>query len=211
MTVTEFALIKLQPSYDELELYECFMQLLEIQDEWIRRHQPHLLKANKNSNLSSVYKTKSDPSYLLIIAPWDSPDGHQEWLNSEENKAGMAELRRYIAPGDDSVLLFHMEPAGQHKGPPPSFVRHTCFNVDRIFVEPGDKETVQAKYRKVEGALQDLKLEDQLWGGWRIEKPGNTEELVVFSSHSKSPLEKAVQKIGLTQRKESYCFHHIVG
>ena len=211
MTVIEFALIKLRSPVDELELYEDFMQLLEVQDEWIRRYKPHLLKANKNSNLSSLYTTKTDPPYLLITAPWDSPESHQKWIESDENKAGFADLRRYIAPGDDSMLLFHMKPAGQHKITPPSFMRHPCFDVDRIFLEPSDKDTVQAKYQKVADALQELKLEDQIWGGWRIEKPEDTEELVVFSSHSKSPLEKAVQKIGLSHRTESYCFHHIEG
>lgn len=209
MAVTEVALLKLQPGYDELELYEHFMELFEVQDQWIRRHQPHLLKANATGNLSSLYVTKTGPPYLLITAPWDSPEGHYEWIKSEENKGAMANLGRYLAPDDNAVLLFHVTPAGRQKGPPPSFMNHTCFDVDRIFVETGDKDAVQVKYSKLEDALQDLKLEDQLWGGWRIEKSGNGEELVIFSSHSKCPLEKTVQKIGLSHRKESHCFHHI--
>lgn len=210
MAVTEFALIRLHPSYDELELYEALIEQLELQDEWIREHQPHLLPPSSTGNLTTAFIAKTDPAYLLLIAPWDSPEGHHQWIASDVNKKGMAGLQKYIAEGDDAVVLFHMTAAGKQKGPPPEFREHKCFDVDRIFVPKAEKEVVQSKYQKLEGALLDLKLSDRLWGGWRIEKTNeDAEELVVFSSHTEFPIEQAVQKLSPSQQKETRCFHHI--
>lgn len=210
MTVTEFALVKLQPDHDELELYELVMQLLEVQDTWVRSHLPHLLSDDTKRNLSNLYVAKSDPPYLLITAQWDSLEAHNKWIESDENKTGFAKVRRFFAPGDDALVLFHMTPAGRGKGHPPSFAGHACFNVTRLFVPVEEKEVVQAKYQKLEDTLGDLKLEEKIWGGWRIEKSrDDEEELVVFTSHTTCPLEQAVAKMGQSLRKESYPFHHI--
>lgn len=210
MGVTEFALLKLQPNYQELELYDVLMQNLELQDEWIRQHQPHLLPPSSNRNLTTAFIAKTDPAYLLLIAPWDSPEGHKEWIASDVNQKGMSEMKRFFAEGDDAVLLFHMTAAGRQKGTPPEFREHECFDVDRIFVCRDEKEEVQAKYRKLEDTFLDLKLEDHVWGGWRIEKTSDdAEELVVFSSHTNFPVQQAVQKLSLSQEKETRCFHHI--
>jgi hypothetical protein len=209
MTVTEFALIKLQPDHDELELYELVMELLEVQDTWVRSHLPHLLSNDTKRNLSNLYVAKSDPPYLLITAQWDSPEAHHKWIESEENKTGFAKLQRFFAPADDPLVLFHMTPAGRGKRHPPSFVGHACFNVTRLFVPVDEKEVVQTKYRKIEDTLRDLKVEEKIWGGWRIEKSGDEEELVVFTSHTTCPLQQAVAKMGQSLRKESYSFHHI--
>jgi len=213
MTVTEFALIKLQPEHDELELYELLMQLLEIQDSWVRQHLPHLLSDDTKRNLSNLYVSKSsEHPCLLITAQWDSPEAHQKWTESEENKTGFAKLQQFFAPsddGEDPLVLFHMTPAGKGKRRPPSFVGHPCFNVTRLFVPAEKKEEVETKYRKLEDTLLDLKVEEKMWGGWRIEKSGDEEELVVFTSHTTCPLQQAVAKMGQSLRKESYSFHHI--
>lgn len=210
MAVTEFALIRLPPTYDELELYEVLMQNLELQDDWIREHQPHLLPSTATGNLTTAFIAKTDPAYLLLIAPWDSPEGHKEWIASDVNQKGMAELQSYFAKGDDAVVLFHMSAAGKQKGPPPEFREHKCFEVDRIFVPKSERETVQGKYKKLEDALLDLKLGDHVWGGWRIEPTSDdADELVVFSSHTHFPVDKAVQKLSVSQQKETRCFHHI--
>lgn len=208
MAVIEFALIKLKHDYDELEFLDAVMHCFEIQDEWIRKHQPHLLKG-RDGNLSTMHIARTDPAYLLITAPWDSPEGHAEWIRSEENQEAFEGLKQFFASGDDAVIYFHMSPAGKQRGAPPMFEKHRSFDVDRIYVPPEEKEASQAKYLKIEKALLDLDLEDHMWGGWRIEKSGKMEELVIFSSHSKFPLEQAVQKMSLGRNKESRCFHHI--
>lgn len=210
MVVTEFALIRLPPSYDELELYEALMQNLELQDEWIRQHQPHLLPSSSTGNLTTAFIAKTDPAYLLLIAPWDSPEAHHEWIASDVNQKAMAELQKFFAEGDDAVVLFHMNAAGKQKGPPPGFREHKCFDVNRIFVPKGEKEVVQGKYQKLEGTLLDLKLNEHLWGGWRIEKTnGDADELVVLSSHTDCPIHQALQKLCPSDHKETRCFHHI--
>jgi hypothetical protein len=209
--VTEFALIKLKPGYDKLELYELLMCLLEDQDGWVREHKPHLLNGRNDVNLTKAYIATTDPPYLLLVAPWDSPECHREWIASKENQEGFAKLQEFIAAGDDSVVLFHMTPAGKQSCPPPTFIEHSSFDVDRIFTKPGsEKETVDARYQMLEKTLLDLKLGDHFWGGWRIEKTeSGADELVVFSSHTYFPLQHTADRLNISHSKESRRFQHV--
>lgn len=178
MPVTEYALIKLQGSHDELELLEVVMQCQELQDGWMRQHQPDGI--DHGLNLSTMYIQQDiEPPCLLITAPWDTPDAHTQWLQSSENQSGFGKMSEYITPGGDSVLLFHMDPAGavsQLKG---QMLSQDSFRVCRISAEPGQKETLQKIYQSLES---DLGPGQTVWAGWRIEKAGDAEDLVVFSS-----------------------------
>merc|ERR1712093_677656 len=92
---------------------------------WVLPNSP-----SSTRNLTTAFIAKTDPAYLLLIAPWDSPEGHREWIASDVNQKGMSDMKRFFAEGDDAVLLFHMTAAGKQKGTPPEFREHECFDVD---------------------------------------------------------------------------------
>ncbi|KAG9250263.1 uncharacterized protein F5Z01DRAFT_640403 [Emericellopsis atlantica] len=214
MTVTEFALLKLSDAYEPLELYELLMECFEIQDTWVRKHQPELRDPHSDANLSSVYVDRSStPHTLLITAQWSSPEAHHQWVASEENQMGFAAIKKFLAEGEDSMVLFHMAPAGlRQKGAPPKFTGQGTFEVERIFIRAEERPAVQEKYRKLEGTLLDLKIEDPIWAGWRLEKESpETDELVVFYSQSQSPLGRTVEKLDVSHKKQVLVFEHIIG
>lgn len=186
MTVTEFALIRLrEDGRTDLEFLEMLMQCQETQDGWVHRNQPHLREAG--TNLSSMFLQEQKPGdepHLLITAPWDSPEGHHRWLECKENRRSMAKLAERIAPGDDSVVLFHMDPAGSN----PNVllgdrVSREPFRVCRLSVPAGERAALQAEFLRLERELAAVAEDGQLWAGWRIERPdddGGREDLVVF-------------------------------
>lgn len=207
MMTIEFALFKLKPVLDELEFYEDVMQALEVQDEWVKQHMPH--RYRRKRNLSSIYLAKTDPTCLLIVAPWDSPEAHQQWIDSEENRVASAKISPYVANDDDALIFFHMDAAGAHADVPRSFDEMASFDVCRFLVKAPEKSAVQDRYRNLEDALVRLNLGDQIWGGWKVAQSGNTEELVIMSSQQKIPLELAAQKSRLCGKSETQCFHQI--
>lgn len=190
---------------DELEVYEDLIQAVEIQDDWVKEHMPRNYR--HGYNVSSLYITKTDPPHLLVIASWDSPQAHQQWLDSEENQLASAKINQHVEAPGDSTLLFRMEAAGTHGVVPDSFNQMTSFDVCRFFVESHEKPLVQDKYRALEDALVKLNLGDQLWGGWKSAQSDNAEELVIISSQIKLPLDLAVQKTRLSGKSETRCFH----
>lgn len=181
MPVTEFALIKLRGNYDALEFLDTLMECQEIQDNWVRQNQPCNL--NPNANLSSMYTDANDQSTLLITAPWDSPEAHGEWIQSPENRKANGSLSEFSAPGCDSVLLFHMEPAGARPQMREAFQHkdsNDIFDVCRLTVRDDEREALQSEYQALENELRKEGLEKSIWAGWRIEKAEGEEDLIIF-------------------------------
>ncbi|KAL7823805.1 hypothetical protein V8C26DRAFT_4275 [Trichoderma gracile] len=213
MPVTEFAIIKLRPNYDALELLETLMTCQEIQDDWVRRNQPCNLAPG--ANLSSMYTDATDQSTLLITAPWDSPEAHLEWIQSPENRTANGSLSEFAAPGCDSVLLFHMEPAGARAQMREAFQHKDSsevFDVCRVTVDAGQREEMQKRYRALEDELRAEGLEKSIWAGWRIEKaPGeeDKEDLVVFWA-SDVPRKRLEGLASLAVKKDHRRFRHVV-
>lgn len=210
MPVTEFALIKLRGNYDGLEFLETLMECQEIQDNWARKHQAHNL--NPGANLSSMYTDATDQSTLLITAPWDSPEGHGEWIQSAENSMANGSLSEFTAPGCDSVLLFHMEPAGQRAQMREAFKHkdsNDTFDVCRITVKDDHRKALQYEYQTLENELRKEGLGNSIWAGWRIEKTEGEEDLVVFWA-SDVPMKRLEGLKSLALKKDHRRFRHIV-
>lgn len=210
MPVTEFALIKLRGQYNSLEFLETLMECQEIQDNWVRRNQAHNL--NPGANVSSMYTDATDQSTLLITAPWDSPEAHGEWIQSAENRMANGSLSEFCAPGADSVLLFHMEPAGKSPQMREAFKHkdsNDTFDVCRITVKSEHREALQLKYQALEDELRKEGLEKSIWAGWRIETFEDEEDLVVFWAGD--VLKERLQGLaGLALKKDHRRFKHIV-
>ncbi|UKZ46172.1 hypothetical protein TrVGV298_000371 [Trichoderma virens] len=194
MPVTEFAIIKLKPNCDALELLETLMECQEIQDSWICRNQPCNLEPG--TNLSSMYTDATDQSTLLITAPWDSPEAHREWIQSLENRMASGSLTEFSAPGCNSVMLFHMDPAG---------------------ARPQMREAFQHKdtndvFDALENELREQGLEKSIWAGWRIEKAAgeeDKEDLIVFWTGD-VPRKRLEGLASLALKKDHCRFRHIV-
>ncbi|RSL85367.1 hypothetical protein CEP51_003342 [Fusarium floridanum] len=183
MPVNELAIIQLKSGYDE----DKFLKLLKVsqddQAQWIRENQPHLLEGKPYTNPSNFYLQKSNPPYLVITAPWDSPEGHGEWIQSDVNKSAMGGLLEYIAEGPDGVVLFHMKAAGSEDEVRGDLLVQGSFNIWRISVDSDQKEKLQEQYRSVEQEV-GTNPNQRVWGGWKVEQ-GEKEELVVFSQNAK--------------------------
>lgn len=207
MPVTEFAIIKLRGGHDQLEFLETLMECQELQDDWTHDNQPHNLESN--INLSSMYIEQSDPPSLLITAPWDSPEAHGEWIQCSENQACNGKLSGYIAPGCNSVLLFHMDPAGEQPEMRMSFAHKSSFNVCRITVTADKRDSLQKAYQELEGRLLGNGDGPKVWAGWRIEKSGDAEEFVVFWSDD-VPDEHLNRLMSFSNDRDHRRFKHVV-
>ncbi|RSL60637.1 hypothetical protein CEP54_006690 [Fusarium duplospermum] len=179
MPVNEFALIQLKSGYDEDKFLKVLKAGQDDQAQWIRDNQPHLLEGKPYTNPSNFYLQKSDPPYLVITAPWDSPEGHGEWIQSDVNKSAMGGLLEYIE-GPDGVVLFHMKAAGKEDEVRGDLLVQGSFNIWRISVDSAQKEKLQELYRKL--GVNNTNPNQRVWGGWKVEE-GEKEELVVFSKN----------------------------
>ena len=210
MSVTELALIKLRSGYDELSFLELLMECQEIQDDWSRNNHPHILCNKPYTALSTFCVQKSDPPYLLINAPWDSPEAHAQWIESKENQTAFAKLAEYIAPGCDTVLLFHMSPAGKRKELRADLFAKEKFNVCRLSFSPEKKEAAQKKYQSIEDRLGEPTPGKRIWAGWRIETQDNVEDLIVFWCHA-LPMEEVQELLDMSEKEvEVRHFQHVV-
>ncbi|KAM5344817.1 hypothetical protein ACJ41O_010679 [Fusarium nematophilum] len=184
MPVTEFAILQLKSGYDESKFREVLKHSQEVQAQWSREHQPQVLQGKPYSIPSNSFIRKSDPPYLLITAPWDTPEGHAEWIESDENKGLMGSLLEYIAQVPDAVVLFHLSPAGSQDDLRGDLFAREALKVVRVSVKPDQKEKLQEEYRLIESSVGSAESGGRVWGGWRIEKTNDLEELVVFWSQS---------------------------
>jgi hypothetical protein len=180
MGVTEFALLRLRKDgHDDPDLLETLCQTNEIQDQWIDQHQPHLREQDDNQSQFYLQEADSEP-YLLITAPWDSPEGHKEWIQSKENQEAMVSLiGPFLVAGD--MDLFHMEPAVRdQKMSLKNVTTSASFNVARLSIHPGSRQAVQTEFQRLEDDLVKTYTKRQIWAGWRIEGAEKLETLVVF-------------------------------
>ncbi|RDA93060.1 hypothetical protein CP533_0683 [Ophiocordyceps camponoti-saundersi (nom. inval.)] len=176
MAVTEFALLQLQPGYDEEKLRQLLARCRHRQDEWAQL-------GDENDSLSSMYLGHFDQSpTLLITAPWDSPEAHADWIRTEPNQACNRELAEFVR----SVNLCHLEPVGrrarQLRGP--FRPQGTTFNVHLFSVPDDRREALTKAYLALEEE-EDKKenndaTQDDLWAGWRLEPDHHHQSLVVF-------------------------------
>jgi hypothetical protein len=155
MSVVEFALIKLKPDIDEPSFLDVLIRCIESQDEWMRQHQPDTAFGNSR-NHSSIFIARTDPNYLLITAPWASPEAHGEWIASDVNRAGFGELAQYFVTADDAVVLFHMKPAGKVLQVPEWFTTGRHFVARRIFVDAAEKDSLQETYLELERSMNNV-------------------------------------------------------
>lgn len=206
MTVTEFALFTLRDSYDPLELLETVMESQEIQDEWVRAAHPNICAKRASISRFYTHEPSSPPHCIAITAPWASRAAHHEWIDTAANKGVMAKFAAFL-PGDTATnaaaldadqgpetvraaaaaapgfVFFHMDSASRrathlHDAMGP----HDPVAVTRIAAVAGaaGRTQLQARYDEVEEALAAETPRDKIWAGWRIEKDGEQEELVVF-------------------------------
>ncbi|KAF4120704.1 hypothetical protein GMORB2_2708 [Geosmithia morbida] len=220
MPVVECAVIKLRQGFNELDLYEQLMEGLDAQDDWVRCHQPHLLRGKRyqhkvrhdQENLSSLYMTHTDPAYLLVTAPWDSPETHGEWLKSDENKTTFSGFYEcHLSPDADAVSVCHVVPSGTATTPrssscssrPPTFKK--AFHVEKRLVDRADKDAAQRVLEELIAAAKEAG--DQVWAGWTVkdssgaEHDEEIEELIIFSERE--------YDFGIGRTKQSFLFNPI--
>ncbi|KAH7008596.1 hypothetical protein EDB80DRAFT_440249 [Ilyonectria destructans] len=181
MVVTEFALCRLKPDYEQSGFLGVGRLCQQIQDTWIRENQPHRLQDKPYSSLSAFFLQNTGLPHFLITAAWDSPERHAVWLQSVENMGVLTKLREYIADVPNGVVVFHMDPAGSEielRGD--LFAQEAPFSLCTLSVSSSQKESVQEKYRSIEAQARVSKPGSRVWAGWRIEKDDDFEELVIF-------------------------------
>jgi hypothetical protein len=208
MSVVEFALIKLKADIDEPSFVDVLIRCIESQDKWMRQHQPDTAFDN-SLNHSSIFISRTEPNYLLITAPWASPEAHGEWIASDVNRAGFAELAQYFVAADDAVVLFHMKPAGKKLQIPEWFTAGRHFVARRIFVEAAEKDVLQEKYLELEKSMNNVGQGDRIWAGWRIETTGEIEELVIIYPADDVPAAQVLQASSLSTRTETRCYQYL--
>lgn len=181
MTVTEFALIPLKPGYDKSEIHFKLQDATNVQDQWVKENQPDLLQDKPYSSLSNWFIQEPDSPCVLITAPWNVPENHHVWLQSEENQREFAKLAMYASEESGSMVVFHMNPAGSEvelRGD--LFAQGNGFSVCKLSVNSNQKESVQEKYHSIEAQARAAKPGSRIWAGWRIERDADDEELVIF-------------------------------
>ncbi|KAL2207892.1 hypothetical protein CC79DRAFT_1368749 [Sarocladium strictum] len=210
MTVTEFALLPLRrDGHGDADLLEALLQCIEIQDQWIDENQPHLRESDES--LSSMYLQQdgSEPC-LLITAPWDSPAGHHEWIQSKENQEALSDLVMPYISEDAASQLVHMEPAGVNKRLLLSdVVPKTSFSVSRLSVEREHRSAVEQKYQQLEEDLKQDSTRRQVWAGWRIEDVKDGRECLVFFWDPAARSEKVDAFLNSFEEQDTRCFRSI--
>ena len=180
MGVTEYALLLLRKDgHDDPDLLETLCQTNEVQDQWIDQHQPHLREQDDNHSQFYLHEDKSEP-YMLITAPWDSPEGHKAWIQSKENQEAMTKLvGPFLVEGDTD--LFHMEAAVDSPQMPLKGAKiSTRFNVTRLDVDAADRDAVQKEFQRLRDIPGSSSSKSQVWAGWKIEKTDKLESLIIF-------------------------------
>lgn len=176
MVVTEVAILKLKKDYNPAALSTAIKTALPIQDDWVAQHQPAIRRAGRQQTDAYIDANTDISSAIYLIAPWASPEGHWEWIRSEENGKANAALGPFLTTESDPVLLFHLESAGDTKDFT-SLSFPASMTITRIMIKSSSKSAMQEAYKAAEGKLVGR---SGIWAGWRIEKQDDTEELVVF-------------------------------
>ena len=185
MAVLEFALLQLRPNYDRSALLQVLQHLLPVQDEWMCQNRSQWPKEDSHSHLSTTFITAENPPFLLIMAPWESPEAHEQWIQSRENQSGFKVLEEFLASGENSLSLFHMTPVWGSAESLPPLKNISDLHVFRASVTQTEKSGVEELYQDVIKNLLGSAGEVVLfWCGWRIEKSEHDEleELVVLTT-----------------------------
>ncbi|SPJ80280.1 uncharacterized protein FTOL_08672 [Fusarium torulosum] len=179
--VIENAFIQLRAGYDAQRLRAILKDCQQIQALWIREHQPKLLEGKPYDYTTDCWISKDESPHLLLTAPWESVDGHKEWIQSHENAYVMDDLKAFIREGKDAMVLYHLIPAGENefRG---DVIAQGPVKVWRISVEPEEKESLEKEYRLIETS-SSTEPGQRMWAGWRVEKE-ESEELVIIASPS---------------------------
>ncbi|UNI18492.1 hypothetical protein JDV02_004758 [Purpureocillium takamizusanense] len=90
------------------------------------------------------------------------------------------------------------------------FENQRSFNVCRLSVDPAKRDALEDAYRRLEDQSRPAPgAEPKVWGGWRIEKSGDNEDLVVFWS-DEVPNERLEPLMSFTDDIIRRRFTHVV-
>ncbi|KAJ4136392.1 hypothetical protein NW768_004005 [Fusarium equiseti] len=176
--VVEVAFIRLQSQYNAKELQDVIKRTQQIQAQWIRQHQPKLLERRPYDYTTDAWIAGQSP-YLFLTAPWESVDGHNEWIQSQENIFVMRELKKFISQDEEAVDLYHLKPVGENDFRGDILARGPV-KVWKISVKPEEKAKLEEEYRAIE-TRSSTEPNQRMWAGWKIENE-DTEDLVILAS-----------------------------
>ncbi|PHH69173.1 hypothetical protein CDD80_6965 [Ophiocordyceps camponoti-rufipedis] len=205
MAVTEYAVLQLKKGFDRGELEQVLVRVRQRQDEWMRRHQPDGLEPGQGSLSTMSLGRDADHGCcsMLITAPWDSPQAHADWIDTETNQACNDELAGFV----ESVKLFHLEAAGgrvQLRGP---FFPGLIFSVFQLSVSSHGRPALAEAYRALE--KDRVGEDDHLWAGWRVEPNGEADETLMVFWGSKSGPQKLKHLMDSCDGKKQSWFRHV--
>ena len=186
--VTEFARIKLKPGYDLEKLRNSLLGVLDLQDSWVSTNQPG--NHRPGCHVSTFYIDVNDQAQPLIItAPWESREGHHEWIAAPDNHACNTALSEFQdISSTDVVFLFHMKAAGIKAPQLADANLQGRIKIHRIAAPDSDKERLAVEYRKLEDRWTSP-IEHAIWAGWKLERTNLTGQLVVFSTDAVPEIE----------------------
>jgi hypothetical protein len=180
--VTEVAFLQLSVDHNTEELRDILKRSQKIQAQWIRQHQPKLLEGRSYDHTTEFWIGEHEKPYLLLTAPWESVDAHNQWIQSQDNISMMQELKGFISQDKDSVVLYHLTPAGGKNDFRGDILARGPIKVWKISVKPEWKAKLEEEYRAIE--TQSSTVPNQrMWAGWRVEKE-DTEDMVILASPS---------------------------
>lgn len=179
MAVTEFALVHLSSPLTPQTL-QALEEAQRIQDKWALE-QNSQLPESRIARGTGMLQRNEDPSAILITARWDSPAAHWEWIGTDENKQAMYKLMPLIvAEGEKKLVLYHVDSV---LFPPPgdgatSALGSPVLSIYHYRVKLSEKEGFEDRLKVAMGELNAATATPFRWG-WRMEKDGETEELLI--------------------------------
>ncbi|CAF3584603.1 hypothetical protein SNK03_011936 [Fusarium graminearum] len=178
--VAEVAFLQLSVDYDPEELRDILQKTQQIQAQWIRLHQPKLLEGKPYNHTTEIWIGEHEKPYMLLTAPWESVDAHNQWIQSQENMSLMQKLKGFISQDKDSVVLYHLTPAGGNNDFRGDILARGPVKLWKITVKPECKAKLEEEYRAIE-SQSSTEPNQRMWAGWKIEKEG-TEDMVILAS-----------------------------
>jgi len=178
--VVEVAFIQLQAQYNAQKLQDIIKRTQQIQAHWIRQHQPKLLEGKPYDYTTDAWIGEDQSPHLFLTAPWESVDGHVEWIQSQENISVMQELKQFISQDGGAVDLCHLKPAGENNDFRGDILARGPVKVWKISVKPEQKVKLQEEYRAIE-TRSSTEPNQRMWAGWKVENEG-TEDMVILAS-----------------------------
>lgn len=180
--VTEVAFIQLSADHNTEELKEVLEKTQQVQTQWILRHQPQLLEGKPYSHTTDIWISEDDSPRLLLTAPWESVDAHNEWIQSQENTSLMQELKKFIRQDQDSILLYHWTPVKGTNGFRGDTFAQGPVKIWKISVKPEEKAKLEKAFHAVE-TQSSTETSQMMWAGWKVEEEGR-ENMVILASPS---------------------------